>query len=182
MESASTSDPPFVGDFFKERKLGSGAFGTVDLWRNKKTNQCVAIKRMHSDKGEHIARWQNEIDLLSNKVRHPNIVAVQLVGSKLLEELQNLHPRKVAALALEYCELGDLRRALHRPENCNGFVELEVRSILRSLSAAIAYLHDLTIIHRDLKPENIVMKRIGDNVVYKVSILGLDFRAFKSNP
>jgi serine/threonine protein kinase len=169
---ATNPDPPFIGDFFKERKLGSGAFGTVDLWRNKKTNQCVAIKRMHSGKDEHIARWRNEIDLLTtNKVRHPNIVAVQLVGPKLLEELQNLHPRKVAALALEYCELGDLRRALHRPENCNGFAELEVRSILRSLSAAIAYLHDLTIIHRDLKPENIVMKRQGDSVVYKVRVL-----------
>lgn len=34
-------EPPFIGDWYRERKLGTGAFGVVNLWKNKKTNQCV---------------------------------------------------------------------------------------------------------------------------------------------
>lgn len=34
-------DPPFIGDWYRERKLGSGGFGLVTLWKNKKTQKCV---------------------------------------------------------------------------------------------------------------------------------------------
>lgn len=34
-------EPPFIGDWYRERKLGTGGFGVVSLWKNKKTNQSV---------------------------------------------------------------------------------------------------------------------------------------------
>lgn len=37
-----TSDqPPFLGDWLRERKLGAGGFGVVTLWKNTKTEQRV---------------------------------------------------------------------------------------------------------------------------------------------
>ena len=32
---------PFIGDWIKERSLGSGGFGTVILWKNSKTKEAV---------------------------------------------------------------------------------------------------------------------------------------------
>lgn len=34
-------DPPFIGDWHRQKKLGSGGFGVVTLWKNQKTQQCV---------------------------------------------------------------------------------------------------------------------------------------------
>lgn len=34
-------DPDFIGDWYRERRLGIGAFGIVMLWRNKKTEERV---------------------------------------------------------------------------------------------------------------------------------------------
>lgn len=36
-----TEEPPFIGDWVCETKLGSGGFGFVTLWRNKKTKEAV---------------------------------------------------------------------------------------------------------------------------------------------
>lgn len=35
------NDPDFIGDWYREKKLGSGGFGYVMLWKNKKTNESV---------------------------------------------------------------------------------------------------------------------------------------------
>jgi inhibitor of nuclear factor kappa-B kinase subunit beta len=181
-------DVPFIGDWYREKKLGSGAFGSVDLWKNKKTNACVAIKKINASifgdnsaekNDDQINRWNNEIELMTTKIQHPNIVrTVDLKGSTFLEDLKNTDPRKINVLPLEFCEGGDLRKVLHRPANCNGLSELEVREILKSLSSAIGYLHSLNIIHRDIKPENIVLKKENGRIVYKVRILPYGFQFY----
>lgn len=34
-----TQEPEIIGDWLRERVLGSGAFGIVTLWRNSLTNE-----------------------------------------------------------------------------------------------------------------------------------------------
>lgn len=34
-------EAPFIGDWTRERSLGSGGFGTVILWKNTKTKEAV---------------------------------------------------------------------------------------------------------------------------------------------
>ena len=53
---------------------------------------------------------------------------------------------------------------LNKPENCCGVKELVVRSCLKDLTEAVAYLHSQRIIHRDLKPENIVLQDVDGMV------------------
>lgn len=36
-------DPDFIGDWHRERKLGSGGFGTVMLWKHRQTGQKVGM-------------------------------------------------------------------------------------------------------------------------------------------
>lgn len=38
---AQLEDPPFIGDWHREKRLGSGGFGVVTQWRNQKTQQTV---------------------------------------------------------------------------------------------------------------------------------------------
>ncbi|XP_058450565.1 inhibitor of nuclear factor kappa-B kinase subunit alpha [Malaya genurostris] len=172
-------DPSSIGDWYREKRLGSGGFGVVTLWKNQQTKEMVAIKKFHilQDKSEmtdkHCERWRNEVLLMTNKVRNENIVrTVQVQPESFLVELISNSVSKLPILCMEYCEGGDLRKVLNRASNCSGLSELEVRDILRSLRNAISCLHSLKITHRDIKPENIVLKREGDRVVYKLTDLG----------
>ncbi|XP_058814716.1 inhibitor of nuclear factor kappa-B kinase subunit beta [Topomyia yanbarensis] len=172
-------DPSSIGEWYREKRLGSGGFGVVTLWKNQQTKEMVAIKKFHilQDKSEmtekHCERWRNEVSLMTNKVRNENIVStVQVKPDSFIIELAKISANKLPILCMEYCEGGDLRRVLNRASNCSGLRELEVRDILRSLRNAISCLHSLKITHRDIKPENIVLKQEGDRVVYKLTDLG----------
>lgn len=177
---AQLEDPPCVGDWLREKRLGSGGFGVVTQWRNQKTQQTVAIKKFHilaQDRNEvtdkHCERWCNEVTLMTNTVRNDNIVkTVQVQPDGFLKDLAKHSGSKLPILCMEFCEGGDLRRVLNRVSSCGGLKELEVRDILKSLRNAISYLHSLKITHRDIKPENIVLKVEGDRTVYKLTDLG----------
>ncbi|XP_053694536.1 inhibitor of nuclear factor kappa-B kinase subunit beta [Sabethes cyaneus] len=176
---AQNDDPSAIGDWHREKRLGSGGFGVVTLWKNQVTKEMVAIKKFHilHDKSEmtdkHCERWQNEVTLMTNKVRNENIVrTVQVQPESFLAELSKYSANNLPMLCMEFCEGGDLRRVLNRSASCGGLSELEVREILRSLRNAISCLHSLKITHRDIKPENIVLKQEGDRTVYKLTDLG----------
>ncbi|XP_063699009.1 inhibitor of nuclear factor kappa-B kinase subunit alpha [Culicoides brevitarsis] len=173
--------PPFIGDWYRERLLGKGSYGTVNLWKHKKSGSNVAIKTFilsEEDDPSSVARqkerWEYEIDLLTNIVKNDNIVRAVKVEPAFLSELTRLTKNKLPVLCLEFCEGGDLRRTLDSSENtCCGLKENEVRAVLKALRNAISYLHQLKITHRDLKPENIVLKHENGRVVYKLTDLGV---------
>lgn len=125
---AQLEDPPFVGDWIREKKLGSGGFGVVTQWRNQKTQQTVAIKKFHvlqQDRNDvtdkQCERWCNEVTLMTNTVRNDNIVrTVQVQPESFLKELAKHSGSKLPILCMEYCEGGDLRRVLNRVTSCGG--------------------------------------------------------------
>ena len=49
----------------------------------------------------------------------------------------------------------------------------EIPSLLRQVSAGLAYMHDQGCTHRDLKPENILIQQSGQTVVAKIADVGL---------
>uniref|UniRef100_A0A182NF39 IkappaB kinase n=1 Tax=Anopheles dirus TaxID=7168 RepID=A0A182NF39_9DIPT len=172
-------DPPLIGDWCREKRLGNGGFGVVSLWRNRLTQQTVAIKKFHilQDRSEitdkHCERWRNEVKLMTETVQNENIVrTVDVQPAAFIQELLRSSANGLPVLCMEYCEGGDLRRVLNRVENCSGLREQDVRDVLRSLRNAIAYLHSLKITHRDIKPENLVLKQQGDRFIYKLTDLG----------
>uniref|UniRef100_A0A182WH61 IkappaB kinase n=1 Tax=Anopheles minimus TaxID=112268 RepID=A0A182WH61_9DIPT len=172
-------DPPLIGDWCREKRLGNGGFGVVTLWRNKQTQQAVAIKKFHilQDRSEitdkHCERWRNEVKLMTETVQNENIVrTVDVQPGAFIQELLRSSANGLPVLCMEYCEGGDLRRVLNRVENCSGLREQDVRDVLRSLRNAVAYLHSLKITHRDIKPENFVLKQHGDRFIYKLTDLG----------
>lgn len=139
-----------------------------------------AVKRCHpsaaNDKHTEAVqrRWNLEVGYMTEKVSHDNIVrGIRVEPASFLAELERQQPTAMPVLLMEYCEGGDLRRLLNTSEYATGFPEMEARAVLRSLGAAIAYLHQMKITHRDIKPENIVMKTdSGGRKVYKLTDLG----------
>ena len=58
---------------------------------------------------------------------------------------------------MEYCDGGDLRSVLNRPESCCGLPQVQVLALVYDITSALEFLHNRRIIHRDLKPENVVL-------------------------
>ncbi len=106
----------------------------------------------------------------SSKLRHPNIAS-------LLESFYYSLPGKnriVAALAIEYCPLGDLHSYIKRRRDERGkkpgstlLEENEVRYAMRHILRGLAFLHSHGISHRDIKPGNILLAPRDVSGIYK---------------
>lgn len=179
-------DLVFIGDWVKDRVLGSGSFGVVVLWKHKETGEKLAIKTCKwSDEltEKHKERWTTEVEMLRN-CNNPNIVRTKDLPPDLLNGLQKANPSKLPILCMEYCCGGDLRQLLNKCESAAGLKEYDVRQILSDIGNAMKFLHLNKITHRDLKPENVVMQILNDTsstdlqeqqqqkVVYKLIDLG----------
>lgn len=108
-------------------------------------------------------RWEREIDYMTNKIRHVNIVrGIKVKPDAFLNELTKSSASELPILIMEYCDGGDLRKQLNDNRTANGMLESEIRNILQALKNAIFYLHSMQIFHLDVKPENVVIQLTAD--------------------
>ena len=129
----------------KERRLGEGGFGTVELYRHRFSGQLVAIKSVpfsSLESAEDVNRVFGEVATL-RRLKHFNIV--QLLDALLL-------PDRIC-LIMEFCQGGELK---HLIETEGRLSEDRAYSIALQLVTGIRYCHDFYVIHRDLKLENIL--------------------------
>ncbi|XP_076235630.1 inhibitor of nuclear factor kappa B kinase subunit beta [Calliopsis andreniformis] len=149
--------------------LGSGGFGTVELWIHT-SGKKLAIKKCKWDITQltevQQKRWINEVQIMKS-LNHQNIIKAVKLPFKHPDEKVDL-----PIMCMEFCRKGDLRRVLSETENCCGVNEKQAICIMKDISAAVEYLHSNNITHRDLKPENIVLQEERDNISYKLIDLG----------
>lgn len=122
-------------------------------------NLVIKICRFPKDGLTDIQRqsWRDHLTLLP-KIKHENIVKSLDIPSDLAAGLALYNPSGLPVVCMEYCNLGDLRQLIDRPENSNGLCESDVRSVLGDMKNAIEYLHNVNVTHRNLKPENIILQ------------------------
>lgn len=179
-------DIVFVGDWVKDRVLGSGSFGVVVLWKHKDTDEKLAIKTCKwGDEltEKHKERWTTEVEMVRN-CKNPNIVGAKELPIEFLKGLEKANPSGLPILCMEFCSGGDLRQLLNKCDSCSGLKEYDVKQILNDIGNAMKFLHINKITHRDLKPENIVVQiqedigrsdlqsQVQQKCVYKLIDLG----------
>lgn len=156
----------FDGRYEKLEHLGSGAFAEVWKVRDTETNVIEALKIYTSRAGiddDSVRLFTHEFSLLAN-ANHPNLV-------------RPLHfaisqPEGYPYLRMKYCNNGSTKSLIGR------MTEAEAWVLLRDISNALAYLHQLNppIVHQDIKPENI----LRDNDRYMLSDFGVSTRVKSS--
>lgn len=172
--------PSEIRDWKKTSELGSGAFGTVMLWKNDNTNEFIAIKKCKFLKPSALStkqkeRWHKEVEFIQS-VDHPNIIKFKKLPLELEVFLNKYNPSKLPLLSMEYCRKGNLRKYLtSEPLKLCGLMEDDVKCILNDISNGLKYLHNKNITHRDLKPENIVLQHCDNRkgqIIYIIIDLG----------
>lgn len=118
----------------KEKHLGKGGYGKVDLMENIETKQKLARKKIFfdsSDEETSTKRIEQEINILKF-VNHPTIV--KLYGYKYQE--------KKIYIFMEYAKNESLQKYLYNNKTKKSFKNTERQKILIGIARGMKYLHD----------------------------------------
>jgi len=151
------------------RKIGEGAFGTVNVVEDKISHLTWACKVVNKTKGSvsSFEQLQQEINIMK-QLNHPYIV-------KLHEVYET--PKKIYIIMENY-DGGELVSKIREKSYCS---EEDVRVIITRLADAVAYLHEHGIVHRDLKPENILLSTEDPEDMYNIKVMDFGLATCKDS-
>lgn len=151
------------------RKLGEGAFGTVNIVEDKISHLTWACKVVNKTKGSvsSFEQLQQEINIMK-QLNHPYVV-------KLHEVYET--PKKIYIIMENY-DGGELVSKIREKSYCS---EDDVRIIISRLADAVAYLHEQGIVHRDLKPENILLSTEDPEDIYNIKVMDFGLATCKDS-
>lgn len=131
-----------LGQYKLVHLIGEGGIATVYKAYQQSLDRWVAVKVLHSDDQNVLARFEREAKAVA-KLRHRNILMVYEYG---IEE-------NLPYIAMELVEEGTLENYLiGKPMEWAKAVNIAVH-----LADALHYAHQRGLIHRDVKPSNILM-------------------------
>jgi len=142
----------------RERLLGEGGMGVVELHRDQRIGRSVAMKILRSDFADDAAqrRFLREAQL-QGQLEHPAIVPVYDVGEGT-DGAVYFTMKRIRGVTLHEVVQG-LRRG--NPE----FAKYTRRRLLAAFSQAclaVHFAHTRGVLHRDLKPANIMLGDFGE--------------------
>ncbi|KAL2128855.1 hypothetical protein VTI74DRAFT_8560 [Chaetomium olivicolor] len=142
-----------------DRTIGDGGHSVVFLATEVETGEHVVCK-VHdisrcSPTSKEVERIRQEATLLST-LDHPNILPIKAA----------FETRQTIYVITELASGGDLFSLLLR---YNRLDEWGIRTIVRQILRAVAYIHSKGVAHRDIKPENILCG-ITPQVPYRIML------------
>ncbi|KAG2501064.1 hypothetical protein HYH03_000883 [Edaphochlamys debaryana] len=170
----------FARDVVLERRIGSGAYGTV--YSGRWGGGRVAVKVVPLAEGEGgavcpaaVESIRQEVQVLS-RLSHPHII--RFFGACLA-------PPNVCIVE-ELAAGGSLHGRLHARRRATGakiYPPMSLIQVLRlglDVAGAMAYLHSLNVVHRDLKPQNVLLDESGAAKVADFGIAKIKDRTLMS--
>ncbi|HEX6461171.1 MAG TPA: protein kinase [Thermoleophilaceae bacterium] len=129
------------------RRLGSGGAATVFLCEDQRLGRKVAVKRMHADSPEEMARRLQREARLGASLNHRGLVSV----------FDTVTYEEGVLIVMEYVDGETLADALRR-----GPLPVErALEVVCELASALDHVHAQGIVHRDVKPGNILLGTDG---------------------
>lgn len=152
----------FDEEYIKVKELGSGAFGSVFLVKQKFGGEIRAMKEISKTSlldSEDPNTIKNEFNVL-RKLDHPNVMKIY----EIFEDKENIY------LINEYCNGGDLAEKM---DKYGVFCEFLLKYIMYQVFIAVNFLHVKNVLHGDLKRENILAvyineKKEGEDIFQKL--------------
>ncbi len=155
-----------IEDYEFVESIGSGQYGRVDKYRDKRTGDIVAIKTLYGIEGDKIKLFDREVNLLI-QVDHPCVVNIR--GFSLVSEneglgrsccsdsFENKGLTGSARIVTDFVVHGSLDHHLWGDGNGIALTRDNRSIIIIGIAFGMRYIHKKGIIHRDLKPGNILI-------------------------
>jgi len=150
------------------RRLGEGAFGSVQRATCKSSGMQRAVKSVSLKAVRHLGNFEREISI-AKSLDHPNIVRLY----ETFRDSACIH------LVIELCAGGEL---FERVSGTEGLGEPQASAYVRQILSAICYLHSRQLAHRDVKPENFLLQNNKPNATLKMIDFGLARRFEPGQP
>ena len=151
-----------IGNYLIQKRLGTGAMGTVYLAIHQEIGKRLAIKilagHLTDDRGM-VERFMLEARAIG-QLEHPNIIEMFDYGT--LEDGRLYY-------TMEYLQGETLSARIKRGKVTLG----EIRQVLQQVCDALDVVHRNGIIHRDLKPSNLFLAQRGPRMVVKILDFGI---------
>ncbi|KAK2947179.1 putative Mitogen-activated protein kinase [Blattamonas nauphoetae] len=145
-----------------EKLMGRGTYGVVCAATNTKTNERVAIKKVHDtfDRTLDLKRALREIRILT-RVSHQNVLSCKDL----------FKPPSFAGWRDLYWTSELMQSDLHKIlSSSQTLTDEHIQFFMYQVVCGLRYLHSANIVHRDLKPANILINR---NCDLKIADFGL---------
>jgi hypothetical protein len=144
---ANPSANVLAGRYRVLKRLGSGGMATVFLAEDERLGRQVAIKRMHAESPDDVAKRFRREARLGASLNHPNIVSIFDIET----DDENV------LIVMEHVAGGTLKDALAR-----GPLPVETAmQMLEDVASALDYAHEHGVVHRDVKPANVLLDAQG---------------------
>jgi serine/threonine protein kinase len=137
-----------AGRYRVVRPLGSGGMAAVFLCEDERLGRRVAVKKLHAQSPDDVARRFAREAKLGASLNHPNLVSVY----------DTVTDDEGVLIVMEHVEGETLRDVLERgplpPERA--------LPVLGKVGRALDHAHSHGVIHRDVKPANILLRKDGE--------------------
>ncbi|KFK40164.1 hypothetical protein AALP_AA3G339000 [Arabis alpina] len=147
------------------RLLGHGQFGYTYVATDKKTGDCVAVKKIDKAKMTipiAVEDVKREVKILEALTGHENVVRFY----NAFEDKNSVY------IVMELCEGGELLdRILARKDS--RYSEKDAAVVVRQMLKVAAECHLRGLVHRDMKPENFLFKSTDEDSALKATDFGL---------